>query len=208
MSPTNTEALICRTFLEMIREHPCQSIKVTELTKRAGISRSLFYIYFDSTWSVIEKIEDVFFEGFPSEERALTETISAMNNSKFTKGQGFEDSYEFLFEHMDIYRALSGPNGTASFMVRFRNRHSRIYSQILAKNFPDLPEGERNLLSTFMAGGKVACFDWWAHHPNALTLETYTEFTSELYFQVWKRIMSWMRTEQRKTDFCIPKPES
>lgn len=107
------------------------------------------------------------------------------------------DAYAYLKENLDVYRTLTGPNGTFSFFVRFRDRHNRIYSNVLRQRFPNMSEEERTLISIFMAGGKMACMDWWAHHPSAISANQYVDVTTDLYLQVWDRILKWKQAENR-----------
>jgi AcrR family transcriptional regulator len=51
-SRENTEAYICAKFLDLVETKPFYTIKVKELAEYASISRSTFYLYFDSIYAV------------------------------------------------------------------------------------------------------------------------------------------------------------
>lgn len=52
-----TRQSIIDAYVQMMREMPYEKITVTELRRRVGIVRSTFYVYFPSTYDVIDEIE-------------------------------------------------------------------------------------------------------------------------------------------------------
>ena len=52
-----TRQSIIDAYVQMMREMPYEKITVTELRRRVGIVRSTFYVYFPSTYAVIDEIE-------------------------------------------------------------------------------------------------------------------------------------------------------
>lgn len=65
---TKTERQICDAFFELMKEKSCSAIKVAELTRIAGISRSTFYVYFDSIDDVLQTVEDDFLSNLVDEK--------------------------------------------------------------------------------------------------------------------------------------------
>lgn len=71
-----SEKLICEKLLDILEITPFQTIKVTEFVRFAGISRSCFYLYFDSIYSVVQKLEDDFIEGLTEENQVIIPLIA------------------------------------------------------------------------------------------------------------------------------------
>ena len=59
----NAKQRIRKQVLEALKTTDIHSIQVKAITDAIGISRSTFYIYYDSAYSVLQDIEDEFFDG-------------------------------------------------------------------------------------------------------------------------------------------------
>ena len=177
----SVEKLICDTLLEMLETQPYYTVKVTDLVNKAGISRSCFYVYFDSIYAVLQKIEDDFLELFPEADSTVS---VARERHKRDDGEMWENDLDILVrlkDHRRIYCILTGPNGEPSFGVRLRNRMIRIHDRTSLATNPHTPESQRKLLSIFFAGGKFAVMDYWNHHADQFDDRDYMEFSISTY---------------------------
>jgi len=184
-----TEILICDTLLVMMESKPYYSIKVTDLIKKANISRSTFYVYFDSISDVLQKIHDDFLGAFPDET-----DVSSLARSKFKRNEIRVDEremegYLYLKSNMKTYRILSGPNGDPSFYIRLRNRVTRITSSVLSEELKSIPTTNKQIIATFFAGGKIAVNDWWACHESNISMDEIACITSNLYAKMLNFIL-------------------
>jgi len=189
MTDSQTEILICEALLEMMKERPYYTIKVTDLVKRIGISRSTFYVYFDSIYDVLQKIEDNYLMRFPEDNDVVAMTHSRISRNDKTLGDREANVFRFIGENMELYRALTGPNGEPSFYIRQRNRQIRIYDRILAEQLPSLAEEERTIISIFLAGGKMAVTDWWAHHSNQIEFDDFVRISLEVWCEALNSVL-------------------
>lgn len=62
MGAPETKKRIQNEVITLMASKRFDQIKVTEITNGLGIGRSTFYMYYDSTYAVIQDIEDTFFE--------------------------------------------------------------------------------------------------------------------------------------------------
>lgn len=62
---------IQQVLLELLEELPMEKISISTLIKRCGISRSLFYYYFDDLYDVIEQIIHSYLEQISKEALLL-----------------------------------------------------------------------------------------------------------------------------------------
>lgn len=60
-----TNELIINASLELLKTTALNKVKVTDVVKMVGISRSTFYTYFDSVYDVIEQMERDIINGMP-----------------------------------------------------------------------------------------------------------------------------------------------
>lgn len=110
-----TKKLIANTLSEMIKDHPFDSITITELVERCNISRQTFYYHFADLLDVLEmifenKIESVIFE--------CNETMDLLSSIKIMLKAGQENQrilHVFLdsrlrgrIEHRLLYAIKNG----------------------------------------------------------------------------------------------------
>lgn len=121
-SSRKTKELIGKTFAELISEKKeIKSITVTELVKRADITRGAFYSHYDNIYQVASEFEEEIVERFFSNEITIT--------SKEELFSYFDKIFNFLKEHQNIYSKLLTSNESMLFM----NRLSRKIYITLAK---------------------------------------------------------------------------
>ena len=161
---SRTENKIRTVLIEMIEEMPINVIKVKSLVKRANISRSAFYIYYDSVYAVLQQIEDEFFEGFiasdpmPLDERYLHEPYP-----------GLVKNLNFAKQNVNILHALLGPHGDSAFQARM--------AAVIRKNLKVLTRGlpysdiHYKIIQEFFVGGQQNMIRFWSSHAADISAE-------------------------------------
>lgn len=160
-----TKKLICEKMLELMQTKNCMSIKVTELTRKANISRGTFYIYYDSIFDVIQGMEDEFIEGAKQASRKVP----------ILKERSMEETRSLLVyiqENVEVFKALSGPNGDPSFETRFMNAFApEKYRPITKVNEEKHSKVEQKLVIEHAKAGRWAIFKWWASHEDEVSMD-------------------------------------
>jgi len=185
----DTEQLIQNTLLDMMENKSFFSVKVVELVEKAGISRGLFYVYFDSIYDVLQKIEDDYLEGLPGEQRVLNGVRDRAGEDEGGQGEFKRKSYQFAQDNMRVYRLLSGPNGDPSFYHKLKNRVIRITREAVGEGATKRDDNYKKLAAAFLAGGNVAVFDWWAHNSCGVDAKEFSEVAESLYSDMLNRVM-------------------
>lgn len=157
---TKTEQQICETLIDLMEETPFSKIKVTELTRRAGVSRSTFYSYYDSIFDVVQAIEDDFLCHIIDEKDVGTDNDMSVVSANFS----------YVRDHLRVFQILLGPNGDPSFTARFGNRSKRILASIADDSRSDLTQTQLTILDEFSMAGKLRVFQWWAQHKNDVSV--------------------------------------
>lgn len=162
-----SEELICERLLDMIETVPFQKIKVTEFARFANISRSSFYVYFDSIYAVVQKIEDDFIEGLTNENcillpRTSRRSLNAIESSTIVK-------VEYIRKNLRMLCILTGKNGDPAFQARMANRTWRIFKQQYADK-SKLSNEEKKLICEYMCGGQLNLYRWYANHENEISI--------------------------------------
>lgn len=180
------EQLICGTLLDMMEEKSCFNIKVTDLVKRAGISRSSFYVYFDSILDVVNRIETDYIAGLPDVSTTAEITSASFRYGERQLDKELELSYwNYVKDNMRTYQILTGQNGEPLFRRRLENRFKRISLSIIEQIVPDANPLESEVVASYLAGARMSIFDWWAFHSEEIDAETIQRLTSRLYWKTF-----------------------
>ncbi len=144
----DTAAYISDRFLDLVEEKPFYLIKVRELTEYASISRSTFYVYFDSIYSIVQKLEDDFLEGYYPEDVALSVLIN--NDISRTLEQ-----MEYVKNNARTVHLLCGPNGDSYFLDRLERIIGRLCDIAFEKAKINLTGEQRKFLTSYVTGGTL-----------------------------------------------------
>ena len=127
-SSKKTIELIKKTFAELIEEKKeIHSITVTELTKRADITRGTFYSHFDSIYEVASELESEISEQiFHS-----MSTIQSMEDMK----ECISNIFKYIKENENMYFKLLNAENS----MHFTNRLSKKIVSVLKQNFTSSP---------------------------------------------------------------------
>ena len=193
---------ICNAMLDLMETQQFETISITDLTKKAGVSRTSFYRYFDSVYDVLQAIEDDYDEQFPH-ELAAVQDLDEMTHAGSADGAGAGDGRkepaeleyaEVVARNFRTYRILTSPNGDPSFEPHMRNRVKRIMLQSLEAQLG--PGLETDMAATFITGTRMYLMRWWAQHEREVDPVEYSRLCSELTMSTLKAVVD---TCQRTT---------
>ena len=103
-SSRKTKQLIKENFAVLMNEKKeLHAITVTELVKRAGITRSSFYTHYSSIYDVVKDIQD--------------ETLEVLN----TKDDCLDNIFKYLKENDNIYKMVLKSNEAHFFTAKLNN---------------------------------------------------------------------------------------
>lgn len=112
-SSKKTRELIKKTFAELMNEKKeLNKITVTELVKRAGITKSTFYTHYDDTYDVINDYQLETIELLVSDDIVLTSIDDIYNY--------FDKIFDCLQKNEEIYKMLLAANGSIIFLEELK----------------------------------------------------------------------------------------
>jgi AcrR family transcriptional regulator len=166
-----TEQYICDKLIEMMEQTPFHKIKVVDLLKYCGISKGTFYTYFDSIYSVVQKIEDDYFDKLA----VLNEDTNRLT------GMASLASARKLKSVLRVFRALCSPNGDPAFQARLV---SHVKNRLKCK-FAALPlnisAAETAVIIEYIANGQVCMLKWWAfHEEDEISLNNFVTVSQDM----------------------------
>ena len=129
-SSKKTRNLIKKTFAELMNEKKeLSKITVTELVKRAEITRSTFYTHYDDIYEVINDYQLETIELLVSDDKIL--------NSIKDIYDYFDEIFDCLKKNEEIYKMLLASNGSLIFLEHLKRlAGEKIYNalKIILKN--------------------------------------------------------------------------
>ncbi len=127
-SSKKTIELIKKTFAELIEEKKeIHSITVTELTKRADITRGTFYSHFDSIYEVASELESEISE-------QIFHSMTTIQNMEDMK-EYICNIFKYIKENENMYFKLLNAENS----MHFTNRLSKKIVSVLKQNFTSSP---------------------------------------------------------------------
>ena len=127
-SSKKTINLIKKTFIELVAEKKeIKNITVTELVKRANITRGAFYSHYDNIYEIAEEFQEEIFENIFDQE--VYKTYNDINKY-------FDHIFNYLETNKNIYQKLLTSDDTMLFVKRITKK----ISTTLLKNLPNKNE--------------------------------------------------------------------
>lgn len=159
----NTKKIIKNTFLTINQTKKIDEIKVSEVSRKAGISRTTFYSYYDDVYNIVEEIEDELLNQL-AEKSKIRKTYKLQKHN--VDNPLFLDMmiYEYMEEHKDEFRLLFGENGDPL----FRYKYSKFLQEVvISKIMEDFQITEyKDFISAFIMSGITNMIEeWLIHHP-------------------------------------------
>lgn len=160
MSSKDTRNAIKQCVLEKMKQKNISDIKVTEVVQILGISRGTFYLNFDSIYSVLQELEDEFFEGF-------FEQMTGAEEFPFSR-RFFEEPHpyivkgvNYLRENRDLILTLYGRYGDPLFQNKTRKLIERYYIRKAVEEGYLADDFNVDYIKGFLVGGHIQMtLDW------------------------------------------------
>lgn len=163
-----TEQLICSKLIEMMQKEPFYKIHVTDLVRELDIGRSTFYTYFDSIFSVLQKIEDDIFKHFEKKDDSIHQVITSPD--KLTEYISMF-SITTLKEDAFAISVLLGENGDPAFQARYiRYLRKTIVNFWKIRNVK-IPCEYYDFVLEYMTGATFFSTKWLLNNINKVTEE-------------------------------------
>ncbi len=154
----NAKAQIRQQVLETLKSTHIHNIQVKAVTDALGISRSTFYLYYDSVYAVLQDIEDTFFEGLeaanaPFWRYPLTQEYMTAPHPVLL------DVMRYLRSHRNVSNTLRGPFGEPMFLVRAKRclMQSLCPPPLMQVYYPE----DTELHVSYLIGGHLEVIHEW-----------------------------------------------
>lgn len=164
-----TIRLLREALMSLIIEKGYDSISVQDITDRADLARSTFYLHFKDK-------DELLYE-------SMREIYSDLLKSVHPGTMDDPADFEHVAEHADFYRIMFSERGSMAFMVKMRGFLTEIMkTHVLNVLIP--PEQKtrlpRDFVAHVMAGAQLAMFAWWLENNQKPSAEEIAHMGQEL----------------------------
>jgi AcrR family transcriptional regulator len=155
---TKAEKNIVNAFLRLYQEKDLNEITVKEICQRAGVSRVTFYTYFEDIPTLLSGIE----EKMLNDVDEIGNTFRYIDLAKLGKNTPIPilvNSYMYMEENIEVFRALLGPHGSPQFFRRFDDH----FKQSCLENIKTYKTDtfSPDILASFCVGAVKSVGDLW-----------------------------------------------
>ena len=162
-----TKNAIFEAFKQLVQEKDMSDITISELTQKANITRSTFYMYYDTVSDVRTDIENTIIARI---DRIMSETdILNSNKNPYPLLNMLAD--EILKQDTNNRYILSSST-SGQLLDKINDRIVDAYMHWFSSHeglTSDL--GKTKYIVAFAAAGMTECFKIWFNHKSSLTLE-------------------------------------
>ncbi len=148
-----------QAFVELLLEKPYKDISIGEITKRAGINRTTFYLFWENKDSLLEHVSATLLE---DHLQAVTKSFDTHSPAVFKKC--VHETFDYVAEQRDVIQALWS---IESMETKTYYLMQNAYEESLKKKYRSrFEEGDPRLdiFSAYFAAGTMSTLRWWASY--------------------------------------------
>ena len=171
-----TKNSIRTAFKELVQTKDMADISISELTEKAGVTRSTFYMYYDSVGAVRNDIEDVI----------LAHIEKIMNEANLV--QSMLNPYPLLFEitneinkYDEYNRYILSSNNSGELLDKLKQMVISAFVSTMQKSSQiQVNVAKAKYVAAFCTAGICETFKMWFNHQSTLTLQELCSHISQM----------------------------
>lgn len=162
-----TKNAIFEAFKQLVQEKDMSDITISELTQKANITRSTFYMYYNTVGDVRTDIENTIMARI---DRIMSET--AIRNSIRNPYPLLSMLADEILKQDQNNRYILSSSTSGQLMDKINDRIVEAYMHWFKENEGSTNDiGKVKYIVAFAAAGMTECFKIWFNHKSSLTLE-------------------------------------
>lgn len=170
-----TKNAIRKAFNQLVQTKEMSDISVSELTQVANITRSTFYMYYDSVSAVRDQIEN---EIFAYIDKVMSEQdwVECMVNPyPLLSTIGME-----ITKYDEYNRYILCSNNSGRLLDKVNGRVVSAFIKYTEAKQLDIDASRAKYVAAFVSAGIAECFKIWYNHKSSLSLEELCRRLSEI----------------------------
>lgn len=177
----NTKYQIQKQLLEIMKVKNVNTIKVREVTDSLNISRSTFYLHYNSIFAVLQEIEDIYFNEL---ESITCKFCSYPYNPRYLKDPHpiIFKAFSYVKENKEVTKVLWGPYGDCMFQVRCRKMPINTFFPNQVFRQKTFEEEEFDFITTYISSGYLSLVNQWINTDCKCSIEKMSLLSYRLIF--------------------------
>lgn len=171
-----TKSAIFDAFKELVGQKDMADITISELTKHANVTRSTFYMYYNTVGDVRDDIEN---EIIARIEKIMTE--EEIGHSLTNPYQLLSTVAEEITKQDENNRYILSSSSSGRLLNKINDKIVDSYIKSLAANpaAQGMDINKAKYVVAFAVAGMTECFKIWFNHKSTLTLEELCKHISD-----------------------------
>ena len=164
-------------FIKLYEKSGINKLSIKEICEHAGISKPLFYRYFDDKYDVLESIERDLLSDIAEINKDLTNT----SLFSYRKGQPFPVFYEtavYIKSKEKFFRPLLSSNGDPGFIFKWKRQIRKDVRQKFEKD--EITSYNLDVVTELFAAGIVGLYTYWFFENPSMSCEEISEIGGNL----------------------------
>ncbi len=161
-----TRQLLSKALMDLIVERGYDDITIQDITDRANVSRTTFYLHFKDKEELLFTSMQAIYDGLLGGHEGMLPTSSDPRD--LTAEDCHAEDFEHVAEYADFYRVMLSDNGSIRFVWEVMSYLARIMQpkleQAANEREAKLPP---SLIGAFLAGGQIGVTKWWLENDMA-----------------------------------------
>lgn len=156
---SKTDKMIRDAFLDLIDTVGFEKISVIDLTKKAMISRTTFYLHYKDKYDLLEKMENDILSGL--KDIATDLVLDEIVANGLTSEKIFPlllRVYDYIKENQRFFKSILCENGDPSFYYKLNDAIKLIYPQNIDS---DMFKISKNYILAFIIGIHTSIINEW-----------------------------------------------
>ena len=182
-----TRESIEMAMVYLLQEKPIEKITITEIVKRAGVSRTAFYRNFSSKEAVLADVTNLFFEA------VANKAIESLNSDR--REDFYAELMRIASEYSDILQFLVE--------VGMFPQHFLTTTDFLSRRFPEVSPEVRYWITLWWGGTLTVILAWYQNGMKESREEMTRFFTSMPVPEVCKTLFVELTPDKEKEDSVI-----
>lgn len=178
-----TKNAIFDAFKQLVQQKDMADISISELTQKANITRSTFYMYYDTVGDVRSDIEN---EIVARIDKIMSE--ADLLNSMTDPYPLFSALASEITEQDRDNRYILSSTNSGQLLDKINERFVTAYVHFITEVNDGTDIGKARYIAAFTIAGMTECFKIWFNHKSSITLEELCKNIAE----VVSRGLAWI----------------
>lgn len=159
-----TKDLLRRSFIQLIREKGYDAVTIQDITGKANLGRTTFYLHYQSKDDLL--LDHHLVDHFQFVQMTADELLAEQYPQSYTK------FLNRISDSKNVYVAITRGRDAEIIMRGVREQMTRDLREVLSEAFPSVePAIPLDALISYIVGAQLTFIDWWMITRNTYTSE-------------------------------------